>query len=308
MGLWDEFNNINPFALSNKERAERAAEDARKAAQQPQRPPEGPMDDYVPLSQGGVAVGSTQTAEQAAASRYAGLYGIPAGAAGATFLEYNASTGFQERRVGELVDNLYQWNDPVKVQQWQESLFNAGYYGNTKREDILWGVASDDATLKATVAVGMQAARASLDGRTTLTDVLESSSQAYMGSPGSGGSSSGAGTTTTTRLNQTSEMDAGYSLHQAMSRLLGRAPTAAEVDDFHGTLNTAERNTPTVTTTTSDGAGHVSEESSGGMNAGGVDELARQRINQENGVERNKYGVMSYMQAFERAISGGFGG
>lgn len=110
-----------------------------------------------------------------------------------------------------------------------------------------------------------------------------------------------------------SPLEARNLLEQMMFTHLGRAPTAAEADDFQAALNSAQSKNPLVTTSTTnyDSAGRVTgneTDRTGGMSAAAAEQFAKNDVVGDRNPD-SEYGryqmATTYTNALMRAMGGG---
>lgn len=131
-----------------------------------------------------------------------------------------------------------------------------------------------------------------------------------IGSRSGAGSLAGTKTTTTKDTSLTGFADASAIFRTAAQSLLGRDPTTQELKMFQANLNGQERANPTTatTTTTTDEQGNTvsqSRTSSGGIGAGGAQEIAQEAA--KNNPEYGAYqAATTYSNAMLQTIMRGY--
>lgn len=150
----------------------------------------------------------------------------------------------------------YRWSEPQRQRFW-DRMVAAGQVGSSEPYDFdkllaTWGKFVKR-SMEATSATGKNHSP---------WDVIGLYS-------GGAGAKSRARTVTTRNVHLTTGEAARSVLARLMQGWLGRDPSEEEIDNFHATLNSAERRNPAVTTTRYDAEGSpTSQITSGGLDAG----------------------------------------
>lgn len=101
--------------------------------------------------------------------------------------------------------------------------------------------------------------------------------------PGGYGNSTSAPKTETHRsVSEVSDGAAWSFINDAVTRLLGRAASTSEVQEFASKANRIAADNPTVTTTTTDGKGNTTSKTKGGIEAGDLELAARNTANRDS--------------------------
>ena len=169
---------------------------------------------------------------------------------------------------------------------------------------------ADDATMGAFAELFMIAIRTNQgkrpSERLTWTELLNNLAKAGSKDAATAYAASHQPTTTTSEQTYlTGKDDADTYLTNAMTQLLGRAPTKKEVAAFTARLNAKEENNPSVTTTHNDGYGNTQSttEASSVSPAGTADNFATS--GKKRGREAGAYAIQQYTDAL---MSLGMGG
>lgn len=248
------------------------------------------------VTPGGVAVADPYKLSK----RWQEQYGVPTDVAGRLVLDEDHTN----RTILDMIQEMHRY-DSASIEALQQDLYRAGFYTSKPTINGRW----DADTLSATINMFEEHSRSvAAGGQDTWKDFLGGAASQAEAEGGTGPTTK---TTTSSTVTLSSSGDANAVLRSAMRSLLGRAPNSREVRRFKRELNAAERANPTLTTSTVEGSNdpnfgptEKSRFTEGGIDEADMTTLATNEVNEENGVERNRFGVMDYMSAFEEAIGG----
>lgn len=206
--------------------------------------------------------------------------------------------------------------NPTAVKTIQERLIKAGYLNPSDSTMSLGTVSYGDATYSAYA----RALEEAVITTKPLPSILAAGEKGTTGEAywkaykkqfnAAGQAQPTTRTTTDTSVNLTSAPDAQATAASEYEDLIGRAPTQAESAAYYAGLNAAEQANPsTNTTTTTYGAGGnartESSVNSGGIGAGGADQIAQADIIQNHGKQYAQSQGDQIYNLFSSLISGG---